>query len=216
MARFREHPYIWATWLAKLLTGENSCEWASWFRAHHQDWTKPPSDFDQSRWMLDHTALVNSERESHENWGYTVYTENQNAFRLRGRSATLAGKPDLIAVKGHGAVIIDAKTGKHSHSHAAQVKIYQYAVPKALAQHRGTQFQGHVVYADGKQVGVPVSGVDREFVKRLGALIRKLASDTPARKVPSAQECRFCDITGADCPDRIEGGAGEEGITQDF
>ena len=22
------HPYIWATWLPRLLTGENSCEWA--------------------------------------------------------------------------------------------------------------------------------------------------------------------------------------------
>ena len=218
MARFREHPYIWATWLAKLLTGENSCEWAGWFRAHHQDWAKPPSDFDQSKWMLDHTALVNKERESHEGWGYTVYTENQNSFRLRGRSATLAGKPDLIAVNGHDAVIIDAKTGSTVRAHAAQVKIYQYAVPKALAQQfRGTEFQGHVVYADGKQVGVPVSGMDREFTERLGALIRRLAADTPARRVPSLAECRFCDITGADCPERMEGGEfRDEGATDDF
>ena len=216
MARPREHPYIWATWLAKLLVGENSCEWAGWFRAHHQDWAKPPSDFDQSRWMLDHTELVSKERESHEKWGYTVYTENQNAFRLRGYSATLAGKPDLIAVNNHEAVIIDAKTGKHSPSHTAQVKIYQYAVPKALAQFRETRFRGHVVYADGKQVGVPESEVDREFTERLGALIRRLAAETPARRVPSVQECRFCDITKADCPDRIQGGTVEEGSTEDF
>ena len=26
LAQRREHPYIWATWLPKLLTGENSCE----------------------------------------------------------------------------------------------------------------------------------------------------------------------------------------------
>ena len=96
------------------------------------------------------------------------------------------------------------------------MKIYQYAVPKALAQFRETRFRGHVVYADGKQVGVPESGVDREFTERLGALIRRLAADTPARRVPSAQEYRFCDITAADCADRIEGGTGEEGTTQDF
>ena len=24
-------PYIWVTTLAKLLTGENACEWAGWF-----------------------------------------------------------------------------------------------------------------------------------------------------------------------------------------
>ena len=35
------------------------------------------------------------------------------------------------------------------------------------------------------------------------------------RKVPSAQECRFCDITAADCPDRIDGEIREEGITSD-
>ena len=46
--------------------------------------------------------------------GYTVYVENQNSFRLRGRQATLGGKPDLIAVKNADAVIIDAKTGRAS------------------------------------------------------------------------------------------------------
>ena len=69
--------------------------------------------------MLDHTALVNQARESREKLGYTVFTEGQNSFRLRGRAATLAGKPDLIAVKGQDVVIIDAKTGKPSPSHPA-------------------------------------------------------------------------------------------------
>ena len=109
MARVRDHPYIWATWIARLLAGESSCEWAAWFRAKYQDWVKPPSDFDSARWMMDHTGLVNQAREGREKLGYTVYTENQNAFRLRGKLATLAGKPDLIAVKGGDAVIIDAK-----------------------------------------------------------------------------------------------------------
>ena len=59
MPQRREHPYIWATWLPRLLTGENSCEWAIWFKAHYQDWTRQPSDFDQAKWVLDHTALVN-------------------------------------------------------------------------------------------------------------------------------------------------------------
>ena len=61
--------------------------------------------------MLAHTELVNKERESRERLGYEVFTEGQNSFRLRGRAATLAGKPDLIAVKGQDVVIIDAKTG---------------------------------------------------------------------------------------------------------
>ena len=215
MPRSRESPYIWATWLARLLAGEASCEWAGWFRSHYQDWTKPPSEFDQARWMLEHTALVNQERPSRERLGYTVHTENQNSFRLRGKSATLAGKPDLIAVKGGDAVIIDAKTGKPSPAHPAQVLIYQYAVPKALPEYRGVEFRGHVVYPDS-QVGIPASAVDSRFVQNLAALIRRLASETPARKVPSAGECRFCDITAEDCPDRINDGPQEEGITEDF
>ena len=198
----RESPYIWATWLARLLAGEASCEWASWFRSHYQAWAKPPTDFDQAR-------------ESREKLGYTVYTEAQNAFRLRGKFATLAGKPDLIAVKGQDVVIIDAKTGKPSPSHAAQVRIYMYALPKALEQFRGVEFRGHVIYPDAN-VQIPASGIDGKFVERLGALIRRLAAETPARRVPSTQECRFCDITKADCPARIDDGPPEEGTTADF
>ncbi len=188
MALPREHPYIWSTWLSRLLAGEAHCEWAGWFRAHYQDWTRPASDFDSARWMLDHTDLVKQARESREALGYEVFTENQNSFRLRGRYATLAGKPDLIAVKGNDAVIIDAKTGKTSPHHVVQVMVYQYAVPKAPEQYRGTEFRGHVIYPDSN-VAVPASGVDLKFIDRLGALIRRLASETPAQRVPSAQEC---------------------------
>ena len=84
MPRAREHPYIWATWIARLLAGESHCEWAGWFRAHYQDWERPPSDFDQSKWMMDHTDLVNQARESREKLGYTVYTEGQNSLPAQG------------------------------------------------------------------------------------------------------------------------------------
>ena len=154
-------------------------------------------------------------RESRERLGYEVFTENQNSFRLRGRSATLAGKPDLIAVKNSDAVIIDAKTGKPSPSHAAQVMTYMYAVPKALEQYRGIRFQGHVIYPDGN-VQIPASGLDEKFIQNLGGLIRRLASETPARRVPSGPECRWCDITAADCPERVEVEPREEGITDEF
>ena len=166
--------------------------------------------------MLDHTALVNEARESREALGYTVYTEDQNSFRLRGKLATLAEKPDLIAVKGNDFVIIDAKTGKPSPHHSAQVLIYQYAIPRALPEYRGVEFRGQVIYPDGN-VQIPASGVDGKFIDRLGALVRRLAPETPARKVLSGAECRWCDITAADCPERVEREAkGHEGMTEDF
>ena len=215
MARAREHPYVWATWIARLLAGESSCEWAGWFRAQYQDWVKPPSDFDSARWMMDHTDLVNQARESREKLAYTVYAENQNAFRLKGATATLAGKPDLISVKGGDAVIIDAKTGRPSPHHAVQVLTYMYAVPRAMPEYKGMEFRGHVIYPDGN-VQIPVSGLDQKFIDRLGGLIKRLADENPARRVPSASECRWCDIAATDCPDRVDDEIREEGITSDF
>ena len=95
-------PYIWVTWLTRLLVGENSCEWAAWFRAQHEGWSwaKAPSGFDLVGWQLAHTAGVNENRCLWEERGYTVYTESQNSFALRGRTATLGGKPDLVAPQG--------------------------------------------------------------------------------------------------------------------
>ena len=110
----RAKPYIWATWLPRLLTGERSCEWAIWFKAHYQDWAKPPSDFNQAQWMLNHTALLNERRANWEVGGYTVEVEEQNSFQLRGKSATLAGRPDLVARRDDEAVIVDAKTGQEN------------------------------------------------------------------------------------------------------
>ena len=110
-------PYIWATALAKLLTGENSCEWAGWFKAHHQGWTKPPSDFDRRH--LDAGAHRpgqpgKGEPGTHRLRG--LYREPE-PLPLRGATATIAGKPDLIGEKHHEILISDAKTGRPSPSH---------------------------------------------------------------------------------------------------
>ena len=216
MAQKRDRgPYIWVTTLAKLLTGGNSCEWAGWFRAHHQNWTKPPSDFDSTTWMLEHTAMVNKERDSLERIGYEVTTENQNLFRLRGSTATIAGKPDLIGEKHHELLISDAKTGKPSPAHGAQLRIYQYAVPKALPQFQGKQARGQLRYPES-YAGSPASVVTPEFIGNMGTLIRRLAADEPARRVPSPLECRFCDISSTDCPARLEVNPATEASTTDF
>ena len=197
----REHPYIWATWLPRLLTGENNCEWAIWFKAHHQSWERVPSTFDQAKWMLDHTALLN---ERIANWtvgGHDVDIEAQNRFELHGRTATLAGRPDIIARR---------------EDHAVQVMIYLYAVPKAIERYRDVKLRGQVTYRD-HTVRISADAVDEQFVQNLGALIRRISSDEPARRVPSRQECRFCDISAADCPDRVDDGYEvEDGNTDDF
>ena len=126
--------YIWVTWLTRLLVGESSCEWASWFRAQHEGWSweRVPSNFDLVGWQIAHTAGINESRQLWEDRGFTVLTEHQNAFALRGKTGTLGGKPDLIARKGDSGTIIDVKTGRPSPSHGVQVMLYMYAVPRAM------------------------------------------------------------------------------------
>ena len=199
MAQCREHPYIWATWLPRLLTGERSCEWAIWFKAHHQGWNRKPSDFNQADWLARHTALLNEQRDQWTRSGYEVRLENQNAFRLRGQSATLAGKPDMLVLNNDRILIVDVKGGQEQPWHHYQVMIYMYALPKAMPEYRDTKFSGEIVYGDHTH-RVPQGGIDQGFIQNLGSLIRRIAAPEPPVRVPSAQECRFCDITAGRLP----------------
>ena len=127
-----------------------------------------------------------------------MYVEDQNSFRLRGQSATLAGRPDLIVVRNHDALIIDIKAGQKQPSHYVQIMIYIYALPRALPQYQHAKLAGEVIYPT-RTVRVPMGSLHTQFKKDLGALIRRIAADKPATRVPSPQECRFCDISALDC-----------------
>ena len=147
MAQFRATgPYVWVTWLLRLLSGESSCEWASWFKAQHEgwSWSRMPSDFDQTGWLLNHTALLNKHRQKWEQQGHSVLTEGQNFFNLRGSNAVLAGKTDLVARRRDQITVIDAKTGHPSPAHTAQAMIYMYALPLALERYKGLSIAGQV------------------------------------------------------------------------
>lgn len=199
-------PYIWVTWLTKLLTGEASCEWAGWFQAQHdrKTWTAVPDDFDATTWQIEHTAARNKYQKLLEDKGFDVSTESQNSFHLKGRTATVGGKPDLIAVKGNCGLIVDIKTGQPRSSDHVQVMLYMYAVPKAFpARYKGIEFDGRVVYGE-REVPVPSSAVDGKFIERFAELIGRLASNKPARRVPSFGECVFCRIPASECPERVD------------
>lgn len=149
-----------------------------------------------------HTALLNKTRDALEAEGKVVFTENQNQFWMKGKTATISGKPDLIAV-GETGVICDVKTGQPKAADSVQVMLYMYAVPLCVPKYKGMKFDGVVVYQDN-QLSIPASAVDDTFKANLISLVKKVASNTPLRKIPSAPECGFCGITLDDCPDRIE------------
>lgn len=212
-------PYVWVSWLNKLLVGEASCEWGSWFKAQHEgsSWEKVPSDFDQVQWLLKHVELLEQTRRYYERQGYSVMLDSQNSFVLRGHTATLAGKPDLVAIRDNEAVVVDVKVGQPNPANTAQVMLYLYALPRAArSRYQGASLSGQVVYPDGP-VEVPAEAVDEEFVASVGRLIRRLSNTVPPRRVPSWAECRFCSIGPRDCFQRVEvEEAPAAGVTEDF
>jgi len=200
----REFPYIYATWLAPLLSGDNSCEWAVWFKAHFEDYQKLKSKYNFAKWKREHTALLKASRADLQKQGCEVWTEGQNKFALEGTFATLGGKPDLVWTYGDDYVVDDMKSGQQRDSHMPQVQIYMYALPRFFERFRGKRFRGRLIYADGDIVDIPAETIDIGFITELGAVIKRLAADKPAIKVPSANECGFCEITPNDCPERID------------
>ena len=102
-------------------------------------------------------------------------------------------------------VICDAKTGQESAAHIPQVQIYMYLIPLAQKPRwRGAKFEGAVVYKGGREVEVPADSVDDAFISRVTEFMLKMTSDMPPKRVPILSECRFCELTCADCPDRID------------
>ena len=207
MTRPRAAPYIWVTWLSRLLVGDDSCVWSSWFRAHHENFNKTDSSsFDLVKWRVAHTGLVRRTIDGLRSSGHIVTMEEQNAFRLKGSSgATLAGKADIVATAPDGSVTVyDAKTGAQKASDAAQVMIYQYALAREK-RYRGLPIEGRLVYGDGAEVSLPAGSLDADFVNSLHDLLGRMSGSEPAERVPSRRECAWCPLTAEDCPERIEG-----------
>ena len=208
MTRPRTNLYLYLTWIPRYLTGEKSCLYAAWFKANHQNYKKMPSDFNSAKWNMEHTNLMNELVEELEERSCEIFIEKQNSFKVESARSgvVVGGTPDVIAVHPDETVTIyDAKTGRESASHIVQVQLYMYLLPKAQIEHwRGVKFEGVVMYADGSKRRIAADSVDDAFVSRLAEFMRKMTSHMPPRRVPSRAECNWCELTSADCPDRIE------------
>ena len=98
----KEGPYIWVTWLTKLLTGNDGCEHASWFKArfHSKSWTRVERVNNLARWQVGHTDLLNAKARELREQGYEVSREAQNHFTIQGKLATIPGKRGFFARQG--------------------------------------------------------------------------------------------------------------------
>jgi len=202
MATARDDSYIWVTWITPLLSGDDHCEWKAWFKSHFT-YEKRPSDFDQAKWKADHGEMVRSKVASLKNDGYTVYVEVQNKFILPGRVTTLAGAPDIVAIREPDALVIDCKTGQQRNADYFQVLVYMLVLPHTHHACNGRTLAGEVQYKN-QTVRIEPEKLTDEVRQLVSSTLRRIGGDDPAPRVPSFSECRFCEITVGDCADRID------------
>jgi hypothetical protein len=202
-------PFVYVTWLTKLLAGDDACVWASWFRSHFK-FDKVERGFDLAAWKGMHTEMVTARRAELEADGWMVTVEDQNHFRLKGASALLSGKPDLVATKGQDVLVVDCKSGQPRDADFFQVLVYLFALPLVWAQHYPERFTagplrwcGEVAYRTHRRT-IAAEECSRDQVARITTLVRTLGADTPPPRVPSARECGFCDVSKHDCPARVD------------
>ena len=139
--------HIRVTWLTKLLTGDDNCEHASWFKTQFDgnSWTRAERVTDLARWQVGHTDLKNARAREFREQGCQVSHESQNHFTIKRRLATISGKPDLVARQGDLVRVTDVKAGRPWASDVVQVMIYIYLLPVARADLQGATVQGLVL-----------------------------------------------------------------------
>jgi len=206
MVEKRDKPYIYVTWLSKLISGESQCEYVSWFKAHFKSEKSSSANFDLVKWTINHNQLLHKRRGELEQQGYIVQIEDQNSFKLDvpGTDIAVSGKADIIALGNSGRYYIeDCKTGRCKNSDQVQIMLYMIFLPMAIEKYREMVFDGLVVYKNS-MVPVNWTDVDDDLKEVVWDLVKRVGGDKPCRKVPSYNECRWCDVSKEDCLKRME------------
>jgi CRISPR/Cas system-associated exonuclease Cas4 (RecB family) len=210
----RSEPYVWVTGLAKLLGGDTHCQWSLWFRGHYQ-FAKRPRDFDEATWTARHSTLVRDKAERLRVEGYEIYLVDQNRISVQGPRGILAGKPDIVAVRDGEAIVVDCKTGAQKVADSMQVLLYMLLLPRAHRACQGKVVAGELCYTDFAQT-IEADELTPNFKVDVRKAFRMIVADSPPPRTPSLRDCKFCDITSADCPDRVECEKGSAAIALDL
>ncbi len=200
MAIPRGKPYIWATWLSRVMTGHVSCQWQYWFLVWNKLVDQQPSTFDQIGWQIGHTRLLTETRQELVSAGLRTQTEVELQCRVPGCNVRINGKADCLAIDCDAVTVYDCKTGKPHESHQVQVMIYMYAL-STYPRFAKKRIQGVVVY---RQRRIVIPCLPEDFADQLAYFTGLLVADGPPAKEPG-RDCRFCKITSDDCPERQDG-----------
>lgn len=191
-------PYIWCTWLTKQLAGETACLYQPWLKSHFRYDKRPNSNFNLAAWTHDHSALVTARSAELIADGWRVTLEQENAFTFRGKTAVLAGQPDLVAVREGVGLVVDGKTGQQRHSDFWQVLIYMLVLPRVRPELPA--LRGEVTYQD-QRIAIEPEELTASIADQIYALVRTLGESTRPPTTPSRKDCGWCDI--AECHDRF-------------
>ena len=99
MAKPRDAPYIWVTWLAKVMAGNVTCHWQSWFQTQNKLTEEQPSDFNLAGWTINHTKMLTELKENLIKKGYKPFIEHPIKYKIPNSNAVIAGKSDCITGK---------------------------------------------------------------------------------------------------------------------
>lgn len=201
MAILRSDPYMWVTWLSKIMSGQTACQWQGWFQTHNQLTERHPQSFDLTGWKINHTRMLTEFVKKMTARGLEPLVEFP--FTLAVGGATLGGKVDCVVVEDSTARVYDCKTGTPRDSDQVQVMIYMHALSQ-ISEFEKIPIEGIVLYKDHEDVEIPK--LPDSFVSNFDFFVSLLSAETPAIKVPG-HDCRFCSIAKSDCPERVDEGS---------
>ena len=83
----RYKPYVYVTWITKLIAGEKQCLWELWFQANYKFDKKTDGAF-LEKWVKEHDKLTSDTVAAMKAEGFVgnIYLENDNHFTLTGSS----------------------------------------------------------------------------------------------------------------------------------
>lgn len=210
----RQKPYIWVTELAKALGADRPCLWAGWFKAHFQHFKVERDAENLQEWNREHGALMKAKRAELERAGWRCRVEDENDLKIRGESADVAGKPDLVATLDDQVLVIDGKTGRQRDSDVWQVRFYinglQLTRPE-LGQKDVIGIVHYKKHADRRVEPPTLAELDQ-----IDNTIRTFAARQAPERTPSEWQCGRCNIAAADCPQRWHEGQRREARTSRF
>jgi hypothetical protein len=170
------------------------------------DYVKAPSDFQLATWTVEHNQYLDILCKECSAKSLPFFKENQNSFTVRRGDMTIGGKPDLIVLEpDRSYTIFDVKTGQPRASDVIQVMLYMSFLPYSTSgRYKGKTINGYVVYKEGPRTAIPARSLDTNFFENITHFLNILEAPTEPSRVPSFIECQYCDITAADCDQRVE------------